>query len=172
MYKVNKNTLSWCRTEWQSACRYSTKVSSSIREQDCFGSQHTHRPCSTCDPHTIRQIGEDAREENEKNEKTSKWDYLAGEVRFHHLCILTGEHGASQAENHTHGRQQHEQWHLHKTHLFLIPSLNTTKSTKVFLMHESQTYHQGEGSPPRYHSYYSRSHDLQQCADNCDIVSF
>ena len=38
--------------------------------------------------------------------------YLAGEHGLDHLCVLTGEHGAGQAEDHTHCRQQHEQWHL------------------------------------------------------------
>lgn len=90
-----------------------------------------------------------------------KTAYLAVEVRFDHLCILTGQHGASQAENHTHGRQQHEQWYLHETHFFLIPSWHTPESKSVFQIHDSQTYHQCEGSPPRYHSYYSRSHNLQ-----------
>lgn len=35
--------------------------------------------------------------------------YLAGEHGFDHLCVLTGEHGAGQTEDHTHGRQQHEE---------------------------------------------------------------
>jgi len=38
--------------------------------------------------------------------------YLAGEHRLDHLCILAGKHWASQAEDHTHCRQQHEQWDL------------------------------------------------------------
>lgn len=38
--------------------------------------------------------------------------YLAGEHRLDHLCVLTGEHRACQTKDHTHCRQQHEQWHL------------------------------------------------------------
>lgn len=40
--------------------------------------------------------------------------HLAGQHGLNHLRVLTGEHGASQTEDHAHCRQQHEQWHLEK----------------------------------------------------------
>lgn len=74
---VNENTLSWCRTESQSACRYSTKASSSIKEQVCFcvSSQHTHRPCSTCNAQTVREesSGEEREEETKNKRRQLTW---------------------------------------------------------------------------------------------------
>lgn len=131
-------TFSWCLTEWQSAFKYRTSVSSASMEQGWVGAQHTHRPFSIYTHTHMQWINTKHLSAHLNTFQTipgtsspGVWNkedvsatggekddaalaYLAGEHGLDHLCVLTGEHWASQAEDHTHRRQQHEQGHLRR----------------------------------------------------------
>lgn len=129
-------TFNWCLTEWQSPFRDRTRVSSSTMEQAWVPAQHTQRPFSTYTHYhtegiTVKHrlelfhivqiipgsflmhlLGRTFQHKEGYEDKTAVQTHLAVEHWLDHLCVLTGEHRAGQAEDHTHCRQQHEQWHL------------------------------------------------------------
>lgn len=76
-----------------------------------MGAQHTHRPFSTC-THKRAVIPDRVAPPPRLCGAGVHVTHLAGQHGLHHLCVLTGEHGASQTEDHAHCRQQHEQRHL------------------------------------------------------------
>lgn len=74
-----------------------------------MGAQHTHRPFSTYTHKTTLFPPLRPRKHTSAERGIT---HLAGQHGLDHLCVLTGEHGAGQTEDHTHCRQQHEQRHL------------------------------------------------------------
>lgn len=171
---VNENTLSWCRTESQSACRYSTKASSSIKEQVCFcvSSQHTHRPCSTCNAQTVRE----ERSGEERAEETKK-------IKEGSLRGIWGTIWPSVHSDRTAWSQPGWESHTRQTAAWTTTPARNTFVAYSLLAHANKPKRFPDtwrsDIPPAWRVsskilllLFQRPRPTRECGNNCDFISF